>query len=512
MKRFSRSEFEEKVIGYYGRRKKKPVSGQKAIIMSRYFDNGAGVSNNGNSGKRNEYNLAASVTNPGEYDLASKGNGFTNYEVISSSLTAQQSYDETFFVEPFEDTAVVQKEECTCAGKEKNPGTDAALQAKKLQQEALESISTPEIPSISLGKKSDYANEKDFLEDMKSILSGSKQFDPESKRIVDKGKMKEPVARQQSAADTQEPVRPIETKSEHDIFNKIAESMRYANAYDLGSFAIEQRFDEFDKFDEIKKNAKGRKAAAAPVETYSRQAKPEIPVSHEEFLKDMDMIAEQKSKTTEEKAPAKTPSPQIPLDPGVGGQSIMISAMRPGDIIISTTDSDISKRIRQATGSVVSHAAVYVGDGYVIEAVDEGVLQLTVEASISQDSVAVAYRHKDMTSEKAAKVVAFLKDAKAQRRKFDFMGLIRVAPFQIVSGYCDSLPEAMRATCKAGASKFKLGTDNNDEFYCSELVFEAFMSAGLNISDIDPHWSSAQDVVRLNHNGTLKYVGHLKAF
>jgi hypothetical protein len=41
-------------------------------------------------------------------------------------------------------------------------------------------------------------------------------------------------------------------------------------------------------------------------------------------------------------------------------------------------------------------------------------------------------------------------------------------------------------------------------------VFEALKQAGLGLSTVDPHWSSPQDVVRLNHNDTLRYVGHLK--
>ena len=203
---------------------------------------------------------------------------------------------------------------------------------------------------------------------------------------------------------------------------------------------------------------------------------------------------------------------EIPLDPGVGGRSIALVAMQPGDIIISTTDSDISSRIRKATNSEVSHSAVYIGNGNVIEAIDDGVMQFTVETSISQDSVSVAYRHKEITPDKAAAIVAFLEDAKNKKLKFDYYGLIRVAPYQLISNYCESLPtDTLRSTCRASANAFKLGTDNHNEFYCSELVFAAFKNAGLNISDVDPHWSSPQDVVRLNHNGTLQYVGHLKA-
>lgn len=52
------------------------------------------------------------------------------------------------------------------------------------------------------------------------------------------------------------------------------------------------------------------------------------------------------------------------IDPGV---------LEVGDVILSTTESIISTGIRIATRSAVSHAALHVGGGFIIEAVEEGV-------------------------------------------------------------------------------------------------------------------------------------------
>lgn len=68
----------------------------------------------------------------------------------------------------------------------------------------------------------------------------------------------------------------------------------------------------------------------------------------------------------------------IPLDPGVGGQSIDENALSIGDIIVSTTPALISRVIRRATGSVVSHALVYIGGGQVVEAIGAGVTLRTL--------------------------------------------------------------------------------------------------------------------------------------
>lgn len=530
MKKFTRKEFQDKIIGYYGARKKKSLSGQKGKITARHFDDGTVTAISYGHGLQDEYEVRSKDVHNGT--AAGNGNGWlTEYEVVSPGkrmVSGQQSFNNNFFVEPFEDSSpgtagqpsgVAGKEDCQCnahqqpAGNKNNPATEAAEAAKKLQEDALQNIPSPEIPSVSFGKSTDKVTDDDFLADMKSILSGAKVFDPSAKKIVNKNSAKnDQQSKQQSRSQSEEEIKPLENKNEHRIFDKIAESMKYANAYDLGSFAVEQRFDDFDKLDDIKVKAKERKPAT-PVSRSSSVILPpkdRADVTSEDFVSDMDLIAGQQSKsnnTVGNRSYAK----EIPLDPGAGGQSIGLSAMQPGDIIISTTDADISKKIRQATGSQVSHASVYIGDGNVIEAVDSGVLQFTVATSIEGDSVAVAYRHRDMTPEKARSVITFLKQAKSQGKKFDFMGLIRVAPYQIVSNYCDTLPEAVRGACRAAAGTFKLGTDNNNEFYCSELVFEALKQAGLNISDVDPHWSSPQDVVRLNHNNALHYVGHLKA-
>lgn len=507
-KKFSGQEFRDRVLGYYGCKKSKTVSKAKSVVVSRHFDDGI---SSGLSLANGQYNGRR------EYDVAASRDGWlAEYEVMQTSHG--HGYTESFFVEPFEDSADnkakqpvagEKKEGCKCGetgvDAKKEAAVKAVEEADKIKNEALQNVSMPNVPEATPGTKKDKVTDDDFLSDIKSILSGSKTYDPNARKAVEKTPSD---VRQQAQSRREEEIQPIETKNEHQIFDKIAQSMKYANAYDLGSFAIEQRFDDFDKFDDIKAKTETKKSEMVSASSRAKDYKGEV--FAEDFLADMDMIAKESSKEkpgggTQAKPPAK-----IPLDPGVGGRSIMVSAMNPGDIIISTTDAAISKKIRQATGSEVSHASVYIGDGNVIESIEDGVLQFTVETSVMDDSVAVAYRHKDMTPEKAALVVAFLKDAKDKKRKFDYMGLLRVAPYQLISSYCNGLPEALRDACRTAADKFKLGTDNNDEFYCSELVFAAFKHAGLNISDVDPHWSAPQDVVRLNHNNTLQYVGHLK--
>ena len=70
--------------------------------------------------------------------------------------------------------------------------------------------------------------------------------------------------------------------------------------------------------------------------------------------------------------------------------------------------------------------------------------------------------------------------------------------------------ETARKICKDFAGRIWLGTDTNNEFYCSELVFEAFKEAGLPLANIPSNWTTPQDIVELTYNKSLEYVGHLK--
>lgn len=123
------------------------------------------------------------------------------------------------------------------------------------------------------------ATDNDFLADMQSILTGQKVFDPASKRTVDKG-------------DVVPPERPVpDAKNEHAIFDRIAQSMQYANAYDLGSIDLENRFADFDATsDRQERVAAARKAAKTTPRNGA--AKLQAPVGNEEFLRDLDEIRE----------------------------------------------------------------------------------------------------------------------------------------------------------------------------------------------------------------------------
>jgi hypothetical protein len=275
-------------------------------------------------------------------------------------------------------------------------------------------------------------------------------------------------------------------RNRQDVFDQIAASMSRARSYDLGSIELERRFDDFDRLPEAAAPTAPPRTGAA--RSWSRST---------EVLEDLDAI---RSLARDE----------IPLDPGVGGRSVGVGALEPGDVILSTTSHPLSAQIRAVTDAEVSHAAVYVGEGRIVEAIDGGVVLRSLETALGDDSLAVAYRHRDMTPTAAAMMIPFLEEHARLRTPFDRWGLVQVAPGQLARAICNRLDGDARRQCLARAATLRVGTNDENAFFCSELVLEGFGKAGLSMSTLEPSWSSPGEIVELHHNGLLDYVGHLK--
>ena len=202
---------------------------------------------------------------------------------------------------------------------------------------------------------------------------------------------------------------------------------------------------------------------------------------------------------------------EIPLDPGIGGMSISADALQVGDIILSTTSALDSRAIRVGSGSQVSHAMLYVGQGgQVIEAIGSGVRLMPLDQAIGPATVAVAFRQPNLTDTQRQQIA----DAAAPYigRDYDYVGIVRQALFQLDSAVCSMLPESAQATCRQWAGRIDLGTTGNDEFFCSELVIAAYQAAGVPLTATPPHWTSPEDLAEMSlRSGALAYVGHLKA-
>src|SRR4051794_38290114 len=84
---------------------------------------------------------------------------------------------------------------------------------------------------------------------------------------------------------------------------------------------------------------------------------------------------------------------------------IAVGALRPADIILSTTNANISGAIRNAMGSDISHAALFTMPNFIIEAIGEGVIEHPYDEAVKEDTLAIALRRTHMTDDQRSKVV-----------------------------------------------------------------------------------------------------------
>jgi N-acetyl-anhydromuramyl-L-alanine amidase AmpD len=208
---------------------------------------------------------------------------------------------------------------------------------------------------------------------------------------------------------------------------------------------------------------------------------------------------------------AQALSDDIPLDPGVGGMSIGPDALQIGDIIVSTTTHASSAIIRAFSGAPVSHALLYVGQGgQVIEAVGDGVIMRPLADAIAGSNLAVAFRLPGMDDTKRQQIA----DAAAQYvgRPYNFGGLLRYAAFKVDSSLCSLLPNGAGQRCRAFVGRIDLGPDVTDRFFCSQLILQAYLDAGRQLTTDAAQGVSPGELADLRlRDGLLAYVGHLKA-
>jgi cell wall-associated NlpC family hydrolase len=165
------------------------------------------------------------------------------------------------------------------------------------------------------------------------------------------------------------------------------------------------------------------------------------------------------------------------ITPGQYGQSIGLSALRPGDIILTSGNAAISEAIRTRTGAPVSHAALYVGDGQIVEMVGNGAQKVALSSALGEADYAAAYRVPGLTPAQEAQLVAFAEDVVRRGVQFDFWAI---------------------ATFPHG--------NTADQLYCSEMVLEAFRAAGRDFGGRDTLVPG--DVITLPG---IQYLGHIPA-
>lgn len=167
-----------------------------------------------------------------------------------------------------------------------------------------------------------------------------------------------------------------------------------------------------------------------------------------------------------------------------GGMCIHPNALQAADIIVSTTRAGISRTIRLGTASPVSHAALYIGNLEVIEAIGEGVVRRGLVQALADDALAVAYRSPATTPRIANRIVQY---ARSQIGR----------PYSVAGAALSTDQVLCRLVGPRPAS-----------FFCSQLVFESYRLGGLPLTNLPSQCITPNDAVVIAQH-RLNYVGHL---
>jgi hypothetical protein len=216
--------------------------------------------------------------------------------------------------------------------------------------------------------------------------------------------------------------------------------------------------------------------------------------------------------------PALRVQQRLALTPSNGGLQITPDDLRAGDIVLSSTHSIVSMGVRLITVAPVSHAALYLGNGQFVEAVGAGVRLRNTQEYLDGESTVVAFRHPGVGDEQVTALNEF-----AQRhagKKYNTAGIVLQAPFSIGRQYCELplIPGLVRDYCIRGLAAIQLGAIQNDRFFCSQFVLEAYRHAKLPLTTADPRLISPADLLHMREGDVpsvrteqaLQYVGHLK--
>lgn len=206
------------------------------------------------------------------------------------------------------------------------------------------------------------------------------------------------------------------------------------------------------------------------------------------------------------------------LTPTDSGRLALPEDLQPGDILLSAAPGVTSFGIRLLTTSPVSHAALYVGDGEVAEALGGGVRLRRIETVLAEESVVAAFRHPALPEEGARSVSRFARDKVG--KPYDYVGVMMHAPFALQRRVCElpGVPTLLRETCLSTFATLQLIHGGDDRFFCSQFVLEAYRAAGFPITSARPHWVSPEDIMHMRAGDVsslpveqpLMYVGHLK--
>lgn len=293
------------------RKTKAPLKDSKAMtLIVRQFDDGNDLIIHNSYDHFREYDIAVKGAELYPAYSKQKSEDFIEYDILSRDLgndydnlaSKDLNFQNEGYVEPFQDSIILVTQ----------PKVPSFAQSVPLEPPNSMSQPITSDQESAIIQKSTFRNEEkvvddeEFMADLKSILGGQKAYDPILKKMVNKEEIVERGAevpqRTEPPMRNEKELKPLGQKNEHEIFDRIAQSMVYANAYDLGSISLEKRFDDFDRLIELEEKKKQSKKAAnlGPKGTEVNNL-PKLPstFSSQDFIEDLNYITQNGTSTAQ---------------------------------------------------------------------------------------------------------------------------------------------------------------------------------------------------------------------
>lgn len=192
--------------------------------------------------------------------------------------------------------------------------------------------------------------------------------------------------------------------------------------------------------------------------------------------------------------------------------------LEPGDIILTSAPTLRSVGIRLFTLSSVSHAALYIGDGRIVEALGSGVRERPLEELLREENVALVLRYPGLTRDEQLEMLDYARQKTGAR--FNYFGATLHVPFSLTRRICELplLPGTIRDACLRSMGVFSYAAATESQLFCSQLVMQAYQRAGVQVTDADPRLLTPADILHMREGDVssvrvrkqLRYMGYLR--
>ncbi|QEH38751.1 hypothetical protein OJF2_73570 [Aquisphaera giovannonii] len=194
----------------------------------------------------------------------------------------------------------------------------------------------------------------------------------------------------------------------------------------------------------------------------------------------------------------------IAPDPFKDRPLLNTSDLKVGDILFSTTSADESNLIRKLTNSAYSHAALYIGNGKIIDATSKGVTARELSALTGDATRVGVMRVNGITTAQAFKAYTTAHELVGKGYNYTALGLNAVRKLFDLTNPVSALKRFFLEGYKKGQLP-AIGSG----YFCSELVIHAYRQANVTVASSRGDSPGGMIDYAMDHSSRFQFVGRL---